>query len=232
MVSSAQVARTRRPAQSVTASRVSHRRTGRVNRGAERLNIARLGHRVREERLRRAYSLADVAARAGISRSMVSAVERGTKVPTVLVLDCIATALDTSIVRLLGEPQDTQVVVLRHAEQHVVRDPSGWERRILSPVRPGVEFELMRTTLGPGVDAGTFNPHAVGSREYVAVERGTLHLRLNGTLVILRAGDSIYYDGDCHHQFENRGRAACVYYLAMDVTPSPSARTSGHGRKS
>ena len=53
----------------------------------------------------------------------------------------------------------------------MARDPAGWERRILSPVLPGVEFEFMRTTLGPGVDAGVFLPHAPGSREYVAISR-------------------------------------------------------------
>jgi transcriptional regulator with XRE-family HTH domain len=191
-----------------------------------------LSHRLRQERMARGYSLADVATRAGISRSMVSAVERGTKVPTVLLLDCLATALDTSIARLVGEPQPARVVILRKADQHVVRDPSGWERRILSPVRPGIEFELMRTTIGPGVDAGMFAPHARGSREYVAIEQGTLHLTINGDLVVLRAGDSIYYDGDCHHRFANHGRSPCVYYLAMDVTSAMPPHATRHGESS
>jgi hypothetical protein len=42
------------------------------------------------------------------------------------------------------------------ADQRVVKDPAGIERRSLSPVLPGVEFELMRMTLAPGADAGTF----------------------------------------------------------------------------
>ena len=67
---------------------------------------------------------------------MLSAVERGRKVPTVLVLDRIATALDTSIARLLGEERVARVLVLRAATQDVVRDPAGWERRILSPCSP------------------------------------------------------------------------------------------------
>ena len=77
----------------------------------------------------------------------------------------------------------------------------------------------MRTTLGPGVDAGTFLPHAHGSREYVAVEKGTLLLTIDGEPHLLKAGDSIYYDGDCLHAFANASRSrACVYYLAMDVS--------------
>lgn len=189
--------------------------------------MAGLGARVRATRRGRGLSLEAVAGRAGVSRSMLSAVERGGKVPTVLVLDRIATALDTSIARLLGEERVARVLVLRQAAQDVVRDPSGWERRILSPVLPGVEFELMRTTIAPGVDAGVFAPHARGSREYLAVERGALQLAIDGTPYTLHAGDSAYYAGDCHHQFANPGREPCVYYLAMELVEKRS-----HARRS
>ena len=135
-----------------------------------------------------------------------------------LILDRIATALDTSLARLLTTERPLRVVVLPHDRQSVARDRSGWERRILSPVLPGVEFEFMRTTLGPGVDAGVFLPHAHGSREYVAIESGTLLLTINNIPYTLNAGDSIYYDGDCMHAFANPGRVPCIYYLAMDVS--------------
>jgi quercetin dioxygenase-like cupin family protein len=159
---------------------------------------------------------------------MLSAVERGGKVPTVLVLDRIATALGTSIARLLREEHVARVVVLRHAAQDVARDPAGWERRILSPVLPRVEFELMRTTIAPRVDAGVFAPHAPGSREYLAMEQGVLHLTIDDIAYTLHAGDSVYYAGDCHHRFVNPGREPCVYDLAMALTESdPRAHRGG-----
>jgi transcriptional regulator with XRE-family HTH domain len=190
--------------------------------------LAELGSRVRAERLRRKHTLAGLSARARVSPSMLSAIERGAKAPTVVVLDRIATALDTSLSRLMDRETRSSVILLRHARQVVARDPSGWQRRILSPVLPGVEFELMRTTLEPRVDAGVFLPHAHGSREYVAVEKGTLQLTLNGAPYELRTGDSIYYDGDCEHGFRNPGRTPCIYYLAMDVTGD--AKGVGHRR--
>jgi transcriptional regulator with XRE-family HTH domain len=183
-----------------------------------RIDLAALGERIRRERARRGFSLNDLADKAAVSRSMVSAVERGAKAPTVLVLDRIATGLGTSIARLLGEERAGRVVLLRHAEQEVARDRAGWERRILSPVLRGVEFELMRTTIGAGVNAGVFAPHATGSREYLAVERGMLRLTIDGAAHTLRAGDSIYYAGDCLHGFANPWARPCVYYLAMDVS--------------
>lgn len=196
---------------------------------ASGLNMSGLGARIRDERLKRNLGLEELSERSRVSRSMLSAVERGQKVPTVLVLDRIATGLGTSIARLVGEESRSRVVVLHHRDQDLVKDPAGWQRRILSPVLPGVEFEFMRTTIDPGVDAGDFNPHAPGSREYVAVERGTLRLTIDGTPYLLSAGDSIYYDGDCRHGFSNPGRTPCVYYLAMDVAGRAGA---GHSTAS
>jgi quercetin dioxygenase-like cupin family protein len=109
------------------------------------------------------------------------------------------------------------VIVVRAADQRVIRDLAGIERRSLSPVLPGVEFELMRMTLAPGVNAGTFPPHRAGSREYLAVETGTPTLVLDGTEYRLKAGDSIQHDGDCEHGYRNDADTPCTYYLAMDV---------------
>jgi transcriptional regulator with XRE-family HTH domain len=186
------------------------------------LRLPELGGRIREERQRRNLSLDDLAGKARVSRSMLSAVERGEKAPSVLILDQIATGLGTSIARLLAPESAGRVILLRSGAQDRAVDPSGWERRILSPVLANVEFEFMRTTLRPGVNAGAFLPHNSGSREYVAVERGRLRLTLNGKVFLLGKGDSIYYAGDCLHEFENPDRRnSCEYYLAMDVTGHP-----------
>ncbi|MET8361584.1 XRE family transcriptional regulator [Micromonospora sp. NPDC005171] len=187
------------------------------------LSMAALGARLRAQRRARGLALERLAELSGVSRSMVSDVERGAKTPTVLVLDRLATALGTSIARLLDEPARDAVTVLPGARQRVVRDPSGWERRILSPVLPGVEFEFMRATIGPGVDAGEFSPHPPGSREYVAVESGWLRLTIDGGVHLLDAGDSAYFPGDCRHGFANDAASDCVYYLVMELGAATAA---------
>jgi XRE family transcriptional regulator, regulator of sulfur utilization len=192
---------------------------------SDRASLSELGRRVRDERIRRGLSLQQLSTQSRVSTSMISAIERGAKAATVIVLDRIATGLNTSLSRLLEKERAARVILLRYDRQKVAKAPEGWERRILSPVRPGVEFELMRTTLGPSVDAGVFLPHARGAREYVAVEKGTLLLTLDGEPHTLEAGDSIYYDGDCMHGFANPGRVPCVYYLAMDVSGDMAGTT-------
>ena len=181
------------------------------------LDMAAIGRRLRALRQQRQLSLETLAERSGVSVSMLSTVERGQKVPSILVMGQIATALDTSIGRLVGEQVLPRAIVIRAADQRVVKDPVGIERRSLSPVLPGIEFELLRMTLPPGVNAGTFPRHRAGSREYLAVETGTLTLTLDGTEYRLDAGDSIYHDGDCEHGYRNDGDTPCIYFLAMDV---------------
>ena len=181
------------------------------------LDMATIGRRVRTLRQQMQLSLEALAERSGVSVSMLSTVERGQKVPSILVMGQIATALDTSIGRLIDEERTPRVIVVRAADQRVIKDPAGIERRSLSPVLPGVEFELMRMTLAPGADAGTFPPHRAGSREYLAVETGTLTLVLDGAEYRLGAGESMYHDGDCEHGYRNDAGTPCTYYIAMDV---------------
>ncbi|MDY7103619.1 MAG: XRE family transcriptional regulator [Actinomycetota bacterium] len=189
------------------------------------VELAQIGARVRAVRSRRGLSLDELAGRSGVSRSMVSEIERGRKVPTIVVLDRVANALGTSLARLVQPEDATRVVIRRAADQQVAVDPAGWERRILSPVLPGVEFELMRTTIGPGVDAGTWRSHGPGSREYLAVESGTLVLTVDGIDHELGPGDSVFHDGDCDHGYRNTGNVACTYYLALDLCDVDGAAT-------
>ncbi|MCA9878170.1 MAG: helix-turn-helix domain-containing protein, partial [Thermomicrobiales bacterium] len=129
---------------------------------ASGFDLPQLGARVRALRLGQGLSLDEAAQRTGVSRSMLSAVERGEKAPTVLVLHRVATGLGSNITRILGEEQTAPVVLVRRAAQVVARDPGGWERRNLAPALPGVAFEFMRTTIPPGVNAGEFPPHPPG----------------------------------------------------------------------
>lgn len=176
-----------------------------------------LGVRLRLHRRDRGLTVEALAAASGVSRSMISDIERGAKMPTVLTMARLATALGVTVSRLLGEDQHDRVIILRREEQAAVTDTAGWQRRTLSPNLPGLEFEFIRTTIPPGVVVGEFAAHAAGSREYVAVESGTLTVTLDGKASTLRSGDAIYYAGDCTHAFANAGDVECVYYTVMHV---------------
>ncbi|KWX20072.1 XRE family transcriptional regulator [Mycolicibacterium wolinskyi] len=178
------------------------------------MNLAVLGERIQSLRADRGLTLRELADRCHVSVSMLSSVERGDKAPTVVVLDRIAGGLGIPLADLVAEPDATRIVVRRAADQDRIDEPGGWQRTILSPVVPGVNFEWIRSTLPPGCDAGTFPAYASGSHEFVAVQSGTLTMTVGPHEVTLSAGDSIYFAADCPHGYANHGQTRCVYHVA------------------
>jgi XRE family transcriptional regulator, regulator of sulfur utilization len=182
---------------------------------ADWARIAVLGSKVRAERQAKRLSLEAMARRSGVSRSMLSAIERGTKVPTVLVLDRIANALGVSVSRLLDRQRTSKVVELRAGDQQVVGE-QGWNRNIVSPVLPNVDLELGRLEFEPSVDAGEFAPHQSGWGEYVVVEEGSLEIMLDRRdRYLLERGDALYFESDLVHAFRNPGEKRTVAYILM-----------------
>ncbi|MFJ7214860.1 cupin domain-containing protein [Amycolatopsis sp. NPDC098790] len=179
-----------------------------------------LGRRLHDLRADRGRALSALAARAAVSVSMLSAIERGEKTPTVVVLSRVADGLGLSLSRLLADLEADRVIVRRAAEQDHVAEPGGWHRTVLTPVVPGVNFEWIRTTLPPGCDAGSFPAYAAGSHEFVVVEAGTLWLGVGSAEYVLAAGDSLYFPADATHSYANRGAEPCSYHVAALVMRS------------
>ncbi|MFG3706418.1 helix-turn-helix domain-containing protein [Micromonospora sp. NPDC047670] len=187
------------------------------------MDLVKLGGRIQALRLDRDLTLQALAAAAGVSVSMLSSVERGQKAPTIVVLARIADGLGVPLTALVAPADDQRVVVRRAADQDVVDEPGGWQRTILTPVVPGVNFEWIRSTLPPGCDAGEFPAYAPGSHEFVSVHSGTLRLAVGETVVDLAAGDSVYFAADVLHAYANPGTEPCVYYVAALIMRSRAA---------
>ena len=183
------------------------------------MDLSHLGKRIQELRAERGLTLSDLAAASSVSVSMLSAVERGQKAATVTVLDRIASGLGMSLAALVARAADSRVIVRRAAGQDVVDEPGGWRRTILTPVVPGVNFEWIRVTLPADCDAGWYPAYAPGSHEFVAVDSGTLRLRLaeGDREIDLNAGDSVYFAADVRHGYANPGAAPCTYHVAAIV---------------
>ncbi|WP_309112545.1 XRE family transcriptional regulator [Saccharothrix sp.] len=176
--------------------------------------LTELADRIQRLRGERRLTLSALAERCSVSVSMLSAVERAEKAPTVTVLARIAEGLDVPLIALLEDIGDRRVVVRRRADQERTVHAAGWERVVVSPVVAGVNFELVRVTLPAGCDAGAFPAYARGSHEYVAVEQGTLRLTVGGRVIDLAVGDSTYFEADQAHGFANTTDEVCAYYVA------------------
>ena len=180
-----------------------------------------LGLRVRALREAMDLSLRDLAERSGVSAPMLSQVERGETSPTLHIATRIAAGLELRLSQLLRLDEDGAVTVVRSGERR--KGPAavaGHSYEILTPPLPGQRAELSRHTLAPGaVTGGPGDPprHEPGSRETALVERGTLVLHCDGQRHELLDGDSVTFDADLNHHFENPGPEEAVLLAVLSA---------------
>jgi transcriptional regulator with XRE-family HTH domain len=182
----------------------------------EAVSSGRLGERVRELRRGRGLTLEGLAERSGVSRAMISKLERGEKNPTLVVAAKLAEGIGVTLSQLAGMEERREVVVLPRERRMVMRDPeTGFERQLLSPNVVGLGVEFIRNVIPEGSTSGEFPPHRKGVEEQIVVEQGTLKATLAGEEYLLGQGDAIYFEADIPHRFDNAGKEECTYYLVI-----------------
>src|SRR2546421_2864262 len=97
----------------------------------------RIAERVRELRASRGLSLDALASKSGVSRSMISLIERGETSPTAVVLEKLAAGLGVMLAALFDAPSAAPAPegpVARRKDQPQWQDPaSGYVPRNVSP---------------------------------------------------------------------------------------------------
>jgi transcriptional regulator with XRE-family HTH domain len=180
-----------------------------------------LGPRIRALREAMGLSLRDLAVRSGVSAPMLSQVERGETSPTLHVAGRIATGLELRLSQLLRLDEDGAVTVVRRAERR--QGPGrgkGHRYEILTPPLPGQRAELSRHTLAAGaVTGGPGDPprHEPGSRETALIESGAVILACDSRRFELTAGDTVTFDADLPHHFENPGPEEAVLLAVVSA---------------
>ena len=166
-----------------------------------------VGVRIKALREAMGLSLRDLAERTGVSAPMLSQVERGETSPTLAVATKIAAGLDLTLSQLLRLDEGEHVTISRAgARRGYRRGGHGFEE--LTPPLPGQRADVSLHTLKPGATTGGSDDppmHEPGSRETAVVLSGTLALVVDGARHELTAGDSVTFDADLPHHFENEG---------------------------
>ena len=176
-----------------------------------------IGQELHASRRERQLSLEQLAELSGVSRSMISKIERGEAVPSTTVLAKLAEALGVTFSQLMSHPVEREILLIKADRQPLLRDEvSGLVRRCLSPVLPGRGIDWVINTLPPRGTAGDFGAHRRGVEEYIFVQSGRLKAVIGTEVVSLETGDSLYFQADANHSFTNVGRGDCVYFLVID----------------
>lgn len=178
------------------------------------------GKNIANLRMRQKFSQEDLAEKAGISRSMLSKIERDEVSPTIAVANKIARALNTSVSSLLDETQSERVQLRRLDDRVVQEDPvSKIQRELImhtSDLGLGIQLILSPTNATTGV----LPAHAPGSEKYVLVEQGCLKVSLaNQAVYELYTGDCLAFIANIEHEFHNIGNTDCSFYVILIEPP-------------
>jgi transcriptional regulator with XRE-family HTH domain len=168
---------------------------------------AAVGPRIRALRDAMDLSLRDLATRSGVSAQMLSQVERGETSPTLAVAAKIAAGLELTLSQLLRLDEGQNVVVSR-ATSRRANQRGGHLFEELTPPMPGQRADVSMHALAAGATTGGRSDppmHEPGSRETAVVLAGALALVVDGSRYDLQEGDSVTFDADLPHYFENDG---------------------------
>lgn len=188
----------------------------------------RIGERVRGLRAGRGLSLDGLAGASGVSRSMISLVERGESSPTAVVLEKLAGGLGVTLASLFDPPPGPSPAgpVARRKDQPEWRDPaSGYVRRNVSP--PGVPQPVRVVEVHfPAGGRVAFDNHGRDARVYqqVWVLDGAINVTVGDECHRLRAGDCLAMTLDRPTLFHNPTRKPARYAVVIASEPPPPVR--------
>jgi transcriptional regulator with XRE-family HTH domain len=177
----------------------------------------RTGRAVKQQREALGFSLRELAARSGISSSMISDIERGAKSPTVITVVRLAQALGVSAGALVdsGASELSRIRVLRRGEGVGGEHPARWES--LAPVAPGSRIDFVRYEIPPSTVLGPSTAHAPGTVEHMHVATGIVRVTVGEETAELAAGDSCSCRTDVPHAIENPDPSAeALIYLIVE----------------
>lgn len=170
------------------------------------------------------YSLEALAERSGVSRSMISLIERGQTSPTAAILDKLAAALGVTLAGLFAEASEEAKIpapLVRRAEQPVWQDPaSGYVRRNVSPPGFPSSIELVEVIFPAGqsvsFDSISRQPD---THQQIWVLEGAIEITAGEESWMLSEGDCLALTLERHIVFRNPGRQQARYLVVLNSQP-------------
>ena len=176
---------------------------------------ARLAARVLAEREQRGWSVAELATKSGVSRAMISKIERGEANPTASLLVKIAAAFGLPLSLLLARAEGDDSRVSRAAAQQRWQDPeTGYRRRALSPPSDGL-LQLTEVELPPGTRIAFPAAAYTFIHQQIWILDGTLTFHEGPTIHRLDTGDCLSLGPPTDHTFENQTDRPCRYLVIV-----------------
>ena len=176
-----------------------------------------VGATLQRLRLSRGLTLEDLSRIAGVSKSMLSQIEREKANPTIAVAWRLANALGIGIAELLAtETKDVESIRIldAHETPTLPGDHAGYVLRILGPMELAGKFEWYELTLAPN-GALVSNPHDPGTTEHLTLLHGSMEVEVENAKKKLKLGGTARYHADKSHAIRNIGKTEAKALLVV-----------------
>jgi transcriptional regulator with XRE-family HTH domain len=176
-----------------------------------------VGATLQRLRLERGLTLEDLSRIAGVSKSMLSQIEREKANPTIAITWRLANALGVGIGQLLSsEPRDVDTirVLEAHETPTLPGNHAGYVLRILGPMELAGKYEWYELTLAPGGELAS-QAHDPGTNEHLTVLHGTLEIEVGSSVRKVKLGGTARYPADQNHVIRNVGKTEAKGLLVV-----------------
>jgi transcriptional regulator with XRE-family HTH domain len=174
-----------------------------------------LARRIAEARAARKWSLAELAERSGVSRAMLSKVERVEASPTATVLMRIASAFHMTLAVLLTPQVQAEARLRRRADQPAWTDPGAGYLRRQVYLSAGLPLELVEVELPAGAEVAAPTASYQLIRQVLWVIEGSVTIQEGASRTALQAGDRLEFGPPADVVFRNESGTPCRYLVAV-----------------
>jgi len=162
----------------------------------------------------KALSLAELAELSGVSKAMISKVERAESSPTAVLLGRLAAGLGVPLAQLLTEDKGSPQRLRARAEQEVWRDPeAGYLRRQIVERSANGGVEMVEIELPRSAQIGYPRWSGKPYRQCLWMLEGALRVDYGDERFELAPGDCLDFGVDRPLVFKALGRMGCRYLL-------------------
>lgn len=174
--------------------------------------------RVTELRKKNKLTLDQLASISGVSRSMLSQIERGKANPTLAVTYRIAQAFGMSIGELVEQQSNNPSIDIVHGEDpnNLFRSDKQCKIRTLSPLHMEKNIEFYELRIAPNYSLKSA-AHFDGAKELLTATQGSVVITSGKSQCTLTAGDSAHYRADLEHSIHNNGDTEFIGYLVVTI---------------
>lgn len=176
-----------------------------------------IGHRIAARRDMLRLSLEEMAERTGVSRAMISRIERGEVHASAVVLDKLCAGLGLTLSALFA--RETPSPLLRRHDQPAWQDPeSGYLRREVAPAGTGSPVRIVAIDFPPGAEVVFDAGREQALEQHVWVLKGEIEVSVGSDATVthhLAKGDCLYMRLAAGNSFRNTSGKPARYAVIL-----------------